>query len=121
MREQLLPLPSPEQFNRRERARLGRSGWRLRQPHSRFVISTHYLVSLGRYEPTGEGAGWQRPRRTRSPKITASFKPRERLWGEENFLVALLPGFMRKAGVTGPAQARHGIPLTQMWYSNIDY
>jgi hypothetical protein len=56
----------------RDRARLGRGGWRLANRISGFVISTHYLVSLGRYGPTSEGAGWRRPRRASSLLLNRS-------------------------------------------------
>ena len=45
-----------------------------RQPHFLSAISAHHLVSLGPYGSTGGGAGWQRPRRARSPKTTASLR-----------------------------------------------
>ena len=59
-----------------ERARHGRSGWRPRQPLSRAAETTHSTVTSREPRPPGEGAGWQRPRRARSPEAAASFRPR---------------------------------------------
>jgi len=49
------------------RARLGRSGWRLRQSLSMQKGVTCHLVTSKRPEPPGEGTGWQRPGRACSP------------------------------------------------------
>src|ERR1035441_9655669 len=55
----------------RERARLGRGGWRPRQPLLGAAAMTHHLVTPRLPGPPGEGAAWERPRRARSPNTTA--------------------------------------------------
>ncbi len=44
-----------------ERARLGRSGWRPRQPLLQTWHRVQCLVTGNAAVPTGEGAGWRRP------------------------------------------------------------
>src|SRR5438034_3502149 len=55
----------------RERARLGRGGWRSRQPLLQAWDRVHRLVTRLALVPTGEAAGRQRPGRARSPFSTA--------------------------------------------------
>ena len=57
-----------------ERARPGRSGPRPRGPHRDALRASHPLIEPRAPEPTGEGAGWQRPRRARSPFSSESFR-----------------------------------------------
>ena len=59
-----------------DRARRERSGWRPRQPLSEAPQRTHPLATARASRPPGEGVGWQRPRRARSPDPTASFRLR---------------------------------------------